>query len=993
MVENERHISFHEVERLSEERKESERLENLSAEQIQEEEKYYKKQGKLSMDALLDRYQVYHIGKDKSFTFARDSAWCLKQFVDCEKEKCEEEGVFRATTECTADEREALEQSIASLMEEYSAYSYFSPADAPVVSVDGDTGKLKVEGDPELVHHLQCLGLAHYFCIPAEKRIWDRKKTTRLHPLLMRLYACLPLFRDSLRDYPLCNYFGPHDPNQLYCFAMIMASWCNHTYWFINASSLLQFVMTPKDPHFHLYNHIHRMVDIYFDKHENFLVSLRTEGVFAHVGRMLTLRGLRYMYKKAYFTMGEWYRRSFITKEHPNFNLLYKWVLNHFLLRDTNPRFLKYACKVHPRTGEEVVDLHVLSLLLNSEDSTKGYFRHKESSIVEFVPNFFLMALDMFAVNSTLSKQMVSSMLHEFELDNQQLVSVINPALVPTPKGASKQERKAHKKTKKAYSPPDDRPVPPFYLSKEVKERQETQAECALRQNLVHFVDTEKEQAVASPKLQQKQQTATSSTSSSLEFGELDWRLIEMLEATEETSFTQQNLPNSLIQRNKETLAYQQVSETPLESQFYKDQQAKHNHPKFHRRPSTFSERVLDKHYDCSFLFSKRPPPRTATESFFQAIGSNVTAAASLVSDPFIKDEDFDRPYVPFADADHFDVNESRVIFGGPSVGYTMISTLGDSKKRKRAYFPSDFHRSNRLPQGFQLDLNCQPEDSEEDSSTSSPKRQCQTSPEHFDPPLSQIRTFCSFVKDEEVSDEEEEEETTASSSFASSSYDSDFCQDDDDEYEEDEPAPSPVRRPLRSFHNFDPDLPDEEDDNRPFYTMARRRAARTKDHDRSEDELCIERYESLSPPHSKPKERSDRFGGTKQFNVNNQVAYQKFVREPITHSPFVFRYDRNTDRLTPLLVMLTIMDYEVMRRTLVTHIDKVKSVPFCTLVDPTTSPTFPCTKYLDAASIDLPIHVKLAGSMRHGEMDVDICELASFHRTFYLQVPSGSDK
>jgi len=960
-------------------------LERLLKDQIKEEKDYFEKESNTTMEELLNRNGVHHIGRTKSALFGRD-AWSFRQFVECENANTEDGEQFKATTECCQLEKDALEHSISLLIEEYRSYSYFEPTSTPVVAVDPVSQKLTIEGDPEVIHHLQCLGLAHYFCIPANMRIWDRKKTTRLHPLLLRLYACLPLFRNSIRDYPNCGYYGPHDPNQLYCFTMIMASWCNHTFWFINAESMFQFVMTPKDPYFHLYNHIHRLVDIYYDDKENFLVSLRTEGVFAHVGRFLTLRGLRYIHEKAYFAMGNWYRRSFITKEHPGFNLLHKWVLNHFLLKETNPRLVKYAIKVNPRTKERVVDLHILSLLVNTESSTKGYFQHKASNIAEMVPNFFLMAMDLFAINSTLSKQMVSSLLHEFRLDNQQLVSIINPALVPAPLDASKEERAVHKKARKGYTPPDDRPATPAYM-KGHKYRQETRDECALRQNLFHLISKQrakKETENKKPVRRRYQQPTENQL--------LEDSIIDAIEGYDETRFIHQYLPKSMIDRNRRTLLYQKHHDPTKQSEFYVDQQNLLNHPKAHRRPSTFSERVLERHYDCSFVTTMRLPPESATDSFVRAIGTNVTAAESLVDDPFIRDdEDYEQPHQPFSDSSYFDVNNERVIYGDSQSGYKVVATSSDYAKRKRKMYLRN------------------------EKEESSPKRQCC----HLDPHPSQIRSYSTFVKydrhheknkpsdskkdkgdagdtnfqslEEEFLDchIESDVSVSLSSSSSSSSFSTSSSEDEDDDdvivFTRAPPLPKTLHD-LRVFHKFDPDLPDEDDHDRAFFTMARKRAARKKDKDVSEEDMYIDEYESIGAL-CNSRNPKNRFGGNRMFKSVNLISYSCFVREPITKSNFIFRFNRDTDRLSPLLTMLSILDYEVMRRALVTHKDRIETVPFCTSVDPTTPPSLSATDYLFSHSVDLPIHVRIAGRIREdGELEGKLHELALFHRTFYLR-------
>lgn len=994
--------SQREFEKEEDAQKEAQRLTKLEDGGVDEERRYYKKESRRTSEDLLDSNQIHHIGRERSKTFAKDK-WTLRQIAECKVEAQGESAMrrrwFRATTDCEPEKKEILENSVSLLMEEYRTYSYFQPIErfVPRVVVDPESGKLVIEGDAELIHHLQCLGLAHYFCIPPKKRIWDRKKTTRIHPLLMRLYSCLPLFRTSLRNYPFCDYFGPYDPNQLYCFAMIMASWCNHTYWFINADRLLQFVMTPKDPHFHLYNHIHRVVDIYFDKDENFVVSARTQGLFAHVGRMLTMRGLRYMHEKAYFTLTAWYKRTFITGEQAVFTVIHKRALNHFRLRDTNPRLLKYACTKHPRTGEKLIDLHILCLLLNKEEQVASFFEEEPATIIDFVPNFYLMALDMFVINSTLSRQLVSSLLHEFDLDNQQLVSIINPALVPTPEDATKREKAVHRKVQKNYIQPDDRP-PPFYLYINTVRREEMPAEVGLRNNIFRFT------SIPDHRFKSKEE--------------------KQAEREAEKLSNPKSLTKAMVKRNIATAEYEKQHglvpvnerERPdpkAEDVFYIAKQQELNHPTSHRRPTTYDERVLTHHYDCSYILSNRCPPKSATDAFFKAIGSNVTAASSLCANPFVND-----PYEPFADADHFDVNEKRVIFGGPSCGYTMIDTTRDCRKRKRAYFPPDFHRTNKLPKGFKLDLDCSSE-SESDEEASSVEKRQRMSDDPFSPHSSQIVRYSSFVKDDELlssededsfsssssskdqssfeekkeeddelsTDEEESEYSFSSSSRDQSSFEEKKEEDDDEVFS---PEELEFRRArglvINKFHQFDPDKPDEDDEHRPFPTMARRRAARIKDHDRKKEEYEIKDYESLGDE-TKKKTRADRFSGVDDFDETNSVFYEHLVRTPITESPFLCRFNKHTDRLYPLLAMLSILDYEVMRRRLVTHRDQIHMVPFCTTVDPTVPDSFACTNYLKAGYIDLPIDVHVLGSLnRDGELDIDLLQVISFHRAIYLK-------
>ena len=1003
---------------------------------------YFQTEMQKSTKTLMDEQQIPYISLGQSTRFAEEE-WVLSQFLEC---KGEDDKYFKALSECRVEQKEALEKSISTLFEEHLTYTYCThEVSVPTVSVDEKTGFLVVEGDPELIHHLQCLGLAHYFCIPPTKRIWNRKKTTRLHPLLLRLYGCLPLFRESLKSYPICKYFGPYDPNQLYNFCLVMASWCNHTYWFINAQCMMQYMMSPRDEYFHLYNHIHRVVDVYYDRHDTFLDGLRTGGVFAHVGRFLTIKGVRYIQESAYYLMSKWYRRTSITREHTKFSILHRWTLNHFLLADSNLHLHQYAIVEDPRTGDRLIDIHILCKLVNDDSVTKESFSQRPSSLFEFVPAFFLMVLDMFAVNSTFCKQLLSSVLLDFELDNQQLVSVVDPKMVKIPKDATRKEVATHA-SYIARNPS---------LRANVYKKHESSGEKAIRENAFQLVDREKEKMLADSarslldifgKKEVKSQTSST---------EIPLSLLEIFSSKEVEPPVAELLSRKMIKRNEATAkkearmdkellsarreedstptvdpAYEAacsfleymdprelvkgrksgrmpisrvlriskkraklLKDEPEEERAYRRNKLRRKHRLKKKeyqmqlrgtRESAYDEHVLFNHFDCEHIISAQPPTEAAMNSFLMAVGSNITAAESLLDDPFVHDPDDPNAnpdnipstnehrgaYVPFADAPHFYVKDGRVAYGGESIGYTIMdSDDSPDRKRKRSYFPKDFHRTNRLPPEFKFKMY--------DESSSSDKEE--------DKPLTDSETVTSSGSDEPLTDSE----TFTSSSSDEHSSDSESSLDEEGnspkrqrtlgEFDETKPY---CMSDLRRFHLFNPDRPDEEDDNRPFYTTARRRARRVRD-----DDVTPEIIDCGGPLDSKERGRSDRFGGAKEFVESNAFDYHSFVFSPITYNPFMYRYNRNTDRLVPLLTMLAFMDYEVMRRQLVTRTERITTVPFCVTVDRDFPTQLSISNYLLTQCVDLPIHVIIHGKMdEDGEIVGEVENIVSFHRSIYIR-------
>lgn len=186
----------------------------------------------------------------------------------------------------------------------------------------------------ESLHALRLTGFVEHFRVVKKLRRGVVTKTVPLHPLLLRLYATRPTFR-PVRDAHIkqntSSFFFNYDPVQLYNFVSITLSWCNHVHAFVEApgATLHDLILAPDSMHFYIYNHLHRLVDLFYDEGSDFVDAVWQNSLVKVVGRFLGLRCVRYISAELYQRLREFVTKLYVTGTVPDFIVAHKYVVLH----------------------------------------------------------------------------------------------------------------------------------------------------------------------------------------------------------------------------------------------------------------------------------------------------------------------------------------------------------------------------------------------------------------------------------------------------------------------------------------------------------------------------------------------------------------------------------------------------------------------------------------------------------------------------------------
>lgn len=242
--------------------------------------------------------------------------------------------------------------------------------------------KLQIEcDDPAFIHYASLLSFVDDLLESA------RTKPFPLHPLLLRLFAVRPRhhnFEHYGWEGPANGFF---DLVHIYCFARVLAHWCNHTDSYLpKGVSPDKYLCTPADSseHFNHYLTVHKYIALFAAGDGSpILDSIRERGLIANIGRFLTFRSAVYLHRDVYMLMQQWIQHQNAYSANIEYMRHHYWLLDHFvhpveeIVCSENPVLvsLKALCARHNDKNEQrMATTHALDGRGAAPKSTKSDF-------------------------------------------------------------------------------------------------------------------------------------------------------------------------------------------------------------------------------------------------------------------------------------------------------------------------------------------------------------------------------------------------------------------------------------------------------------------------------------------------------------------------------------------------------------------------------------------------------------------------------------------
>jgi len=319
------------------------------------------------------------------------------------------------------DAREQVVFAEAKLLDMFASVLGKRPAHFRVRHLEGARVELECD-DPAYLHYASLLCFADHLLSDEA-----RDKPYPLHPLLLRLFAVRPR-RHNFEHYA---WEGPangfYDAAHMYCFARVLAHWCNRVDPYLPAGvSPDRYLCTPADSTEKLnhYANTHKFIALFAAGDGTpVLDAIRERGLLANLGRFLTFSAAAYMHRDAYVLMQQWVQNQIAYSANTEFMRQHYWLLDHFahpveaLVSKTNPVFIKLdaLCKLHGKTN------HARMRVTYALDGRGGC---RASSPPSFALRLYRAAVDMRFIHHKLAILLATSLANEPDPADLPLINI-----------------------------------------------------------------------------------------------------------------------------------------------------------------------------------------------------------------------------------------------------------------------------------------------------------------------------------------------------------------------------------------------------------------------------------------------------------------------------------------------------------------------------------------------------------------------------------------